>query len=285
MRILIVGADAKGSFEMRGRQLGNAIGARVTMQPSARDWAWADVIVLVKRAVMAFGLQAKRARVPVIWDVLDFWKQPQENGIDLDVLKQRVTDECAAIGITTVIGATQAMATDLHGVYLPHHCLSGLEAMPPRLDPNRTIVVGYHGRAKYLGAWKQRLEQACENLGMAFVINPVDLRELDVVVALRDGQWDGEVCRRWKSGVKYVNALVAGLPVLAHATSAFDEVGPVGAIVERPETIEERLVTVSSSTNRADAYDLARRRAHEFSLFSVARRYREIIQSTVRAAA
>lgn len=285
MRILMVGADGKGSFEMRGRQLGHALGARVTLQPSARDWSWADVIVLVKRAAMKWGLQAKRAGAPVIWDVLDFWKQPEENTISLDRLRERIADECKAIGVTTVIGATQAMAQDLNGVYLPHQCIAGLEPAPPRLDPNRTIVVGYHGRAKYLGGWKRRLEQACDELGMVFVVNPVDLRELDVVVALRDGQWDGEVCRRWKSGVKYVNALVAGLPVLTHATSGFAEISPVGAIIERPEALEERLQTVSAPTNRAEAYETARSRAQEFDLFSVANRYREIIQSTVRAAA
>ncbi len=283
MRILMIGADGKGSFEMRGRQIGHAIGARVTRSPSPRDFSWADVIVLIKRAAMRWGDQAKRSGVPIAWDVVDFWKQPEENQLSIEVLTRRVLEVRDAIGATTLIGATQAMATDIGGVCVPHHCRLDLAPAPPRRDVDR-LVVGYEGRVKYLGKWKAELEYACADLGCDFVVNPPDLRAVDVVVALRGGRADGDVCRRWKSGVKYANALVAGRPVLAQMTAGFDDVAPVGLTMDDSIDVRSRLQALMSM--RAEAYQVAVKRASEFTLATIARQYRAVIgQAIARAAA
>lgn len=285
MRILIVGADGRGSFEVRGRQMGHAIGARVTTSPSARDWSWADVIVLIKRAAFEWGDQAKRAGAPIVWDALDFWKQPAHNQDTIAELTARAWEVISALGVVTVIGATESMAKALEGVCLPHHSRPGLEPAVPRLHPGHHVVVGYEGCAKYLGSWRAHLETACAELGMTFVVNPPDLRELDVVVAFRGESHDGEVCREWKSGVKYVNALAAGRPVLTQTTAAFDEINPDGLIVTKPEDLHERLLSASSATMRVMAYKTGLRRAKEFSLDAITRRFRGILDETVRSAA
>lgn len=283
MHILLVGADGRGSFEMRGRQLGHAIGARVTNRPSVRDFSWADVIVLVKRAAVVWGAQAKRARVPILWDVVDFWEQPEDNQKPIAELTTQVLSIAQRIGVTTLIGATEAMARDIGGVCLPHQCRTGLIPAAPRLDPNREIIVAYEGRPKYLGPWRKQLEQACADLGYEFVINPPDLRDIDVVVALRGGHWDGEVCRRWKSGVKFANALVAGRPVLTQACAGFDDVKPLGIAIT--DVGELRAALQALEDRRRAAYDLGLSRADEFRLPTIARRYRDILTTAMRAAA
>lgn len=284
MNVLIVGADGKGSFEMRGKQLGHALGARVTITPTHREWRWADVVILVKRAAIKHAASAKRAKVPLVWDVVDFWEQPTENQTPIEVLRQRVFAIRDAIGVTTLIGATKAMAEDIGGVYLPHQCREGLAPEPPRLTDSRRLVVAYEGRKKYLDRWYSPLERACADLGYSFVINPPDLRDADVVVALRGGRSDGEVCRRWKSGVKYVNALVAGRPVVTQKTAGFDEVRPEGLDIEDPANLLGTLRAVAQHHRQA-AYDKALERAHEFSLSTVARLYRNILADTLMRAA
>lgn len=284
MRILIVGADGKGSFEMRGRQLGHAIGARVTLSPSPRDFDWADVIVLVKRAAAIWGERARLSGVPVVWDVVDFWKQPDENQTPITDLIVRVFAVRDAIGAKTLIGATEAMATDIGGVCVPHHCRIGLEPAPPRRDVGM-LVVGYEGQPKYLGPWRSELEYACADLALHFVVNPPDLRSVDVVVALRGGRSDGDVCRRWKSGVKYANALVAGRPILAQETAGFEDVNPVGLTIDGSIDVRARLVALTAMPLRTEAYQVGVRRAGEFSLQTVARKYRSVIEQAAERAA
>src|SRR5688572_3875585 len=179
MNVLIVGADSHGSFEMRGQQLGRAIGARVTTRPNPGDFAWADAIVLVKHAATEWGKQAKRSKKPLVWDVLDIWKQPDGNQTAIDAHRASIMQTRDAIGITTLIAATEAMAQAIGGVYLPHQSRLRLTPAPARKTAS---VVGYEGRPKYLGSWRKVLEQACARLGMTFVVNPPDLRDVDVVV-------------------------------------------------------------------------------------------------------
>lgn len=283
-RVLIVGADGRGSFEVRGRQLGAAIGARVTTQPKAGDWLWADVVVLVKRAALEWGQTAVHTRMPIVWDVLDYWRQPNENSMPVEELRQRILGLRDSLGITTTIGATQSMADAIGGVYLPHHSRPGLAPAPPRTGG--TLIVGYEGQAKYLGTWRRALEQACARLEMVFVVNPSDLRAVDVVVALRGESWDGEVCREWKSPVKFVNALVSGRPVLTQPCAGFDEVSPVGLAIDSPDSLVGSLRILSSLSCRQDAYEMAVRRRQEFHLKTTAARYHDIlVNAAARVAA
>lgn len=280
--ILVVGTNGHGSFQVRGHQLGAAIGARVTTKPTSTDWSWADVVVLIKHAALQFGEQANRARVPLIWDVLDFWQQPEENEASIADLVRQVHRVRDAVGIQTLIGATQQMAQDIGGVCLPHHSRPGLSPAPIRAESK---VIGYEGQGKYLGPWLSILEKACAVLGAEFVVNPEDLRELDVVVSFRGGKWDGAICRQWKSGVKCVNALAAGRPVLSQPCAALEEIGVTGALVDDPATMPAQLQRLMNPEFRQAAYEHSVIHAAAFSLETIAGRYRSIIDTTVRAAA
>lgn len=284
MRILIVGADGRGSFEVRGRQLGQALGARVTTTPSRDDWAWAEVIVLVKHAGIVWGPHARLlTKAPIVWDVLDVWRQPEENQVPVKDLKRRILEVRDVIGATTLIGATEAMAEDLDGVYLPHHSRPGLVPTPPR---EHASVVAYEGTKKYLGGWARALGQSCADRGLTFVINPPDLSQADIIVAFRDGPWDGEVCRRWKSGVKVVNAIAAGRPILMQDCAAWHELPTYWCPVEdrgHGLSLDFLLDHWSKLVHREAPYRAALEDAPKYTLDAIATRYREILATTARA--
>ncbi len=278
-KALFVGGGA-GSWQIRGVQVAGALGGRCTAHPTASDWRWAEVVVLVKRAIEAWGPAARASGRPVIWDALDFWTQPDENGQDEAALVAEVRRRREVYRLTHVIGATQAMAEAIGGVYLPHHHWPGLRPEPVRTTAR---IVAYEGTPKYLGRWFSVLVEACEARGWSFRVNPATLTEADIVVALRDGKWDGDLCRRWKSGVKYANALAGGRPVIAQRSAAFDEIAPVGVLVETPSDMGwafDQAVQL-----RGAAFQAGCGRAAAFSLAAVAEQYRAVLLSAAERAA
>lgn len=280
-RMLFVGAG-KGAWHVRGIQMAEALGATATCRPTQAQLDAAQVIVLVKHAVGEWAEAAQRTKAVVVWDALDCWAQPAENRRSIASLVEHIRTVQTRFGIRTVIGATQAMASALGGIYLPHHSRPGLSLTPAR---DRAQVVAYEGNRKYLGAWRMVCEVACARLGLEFVVNPKSLAEADVVVALRDGPWDGDLCRQWKSGVKYVNALSVGRPVITQASSAFDEIGPYGSVIERFDQFEPALAGLLGADLRRHVVSICQPLAKSFTLPRIAQVYRQILEQAVRQAA
>lgn len=282
MRILVVGVG-RGSWEVRGRQLGAAIGARVTSSPTVADWKWADLCVIVKRGFESFAKTAARFGVPIVWDAVDFWQQPEENQTSVEDAPALARRCMGGITPALIIGATQAMAKALGGVYLPHHSRPGLVPTPPR---ETVKTVAYEGTKKYLGRWHGWLTEACEQRGWSFVVNPPNLAEADIIVAFRDGRWDGPICREWKSGVKVVNAMAAGRPIVGQSTAAISELRPACEIVESPHVqLNAAFDALAPRAARERVFtDPLAGVAKEYTLSAVAARYREIL-SAVRVAA
>lgn len=276
MNILFVGTGS-GSWEVRGRQVAAVMGAKATTRPNAADWKWADIAFLVKHAITEHGEAARQARIPIIWDALDFWKQPEENATSIQMLTADADALRKQYRITRIIAATRAMAKDLGGVYIPHHSRPGLA--PVKTEPSG--IVAYEGTKKYLGRWQEACEQAAEAHGMRFVVNPDSLAGVDVVVAFRDGKWNGEACRRWKSGVKLVNAMAAGKPVITQNTSAFREIQPVGLAIETVDQVGEALDAALKMRGAAAADHGGR----AYTLDTIARCYREVLITTLGKAA
>ncbi len=279
MKILMVGvARGKGSLAVRGVQLGGALGARVTEEPTAADWRWADLIVLIKRAWVPWLADAKSARVPIVWDALDCWRQPAENGVGAAQAKALFQRQRAQIKPALTICATEAQAEACDGVYLPHHSWPGLKPTPAR---EAVTTVGYEGNASYLGRWMAAVSVACGQRGWRFVINPPDLSACDILVAFRAGPWDGWQCREWKSGVKIVNAMAAGRPIISQDCAAVRELQPAGSTIETPDRLDQAFDEWEQHIWRASAVDQCLDQAPAFTLEAVAERYRQILQ-TVR---
>lgn len=275
MNILMVGANkAPGSWDMRGLQLGSVLGARMTSAPTPADWKWADLVVLVKHAGARFALAAHAAGVPIVWDALDFWRQPADNGLDESAARSLLASHLAIVKPALTIGATQAMADAAGGVYLPHHSWRGLEPVQVR---DGALKVAYQGNAIFLGAWMQPIADACHKRGWVAEFNPADLWTADIIVALRDGPWDGWMCRQWKSGVKLVNAIAAGRPVIAQDSAAMAELGGPGTVVSQIGDLDAAFDEWTDRDARRGALGACRVLAPALRLPAVAERYGAIL--------
>jgi hypothetical protein len=274
MNILLLGAGS-GSWTMRGQQLGAALDARVTSTPTSADWRWADVAVLVKRFGLHYAKAAHYAGVPVVWDALDFWAQPAENSLSGEQAVVRLHDEIERVRPALTIGATQAMADACGGAYLPHHSWKGLEPIQAR--DTTALVVAYQGNRAYLGAWGDAIAASCQRRGWIAQLNPAEPWTADIVVAFRDAPWDGWMCRQWKSGVKLVNAIAAGRPVITQASAAAAELTPPGSIVTNVAELEAALDTWADLDARRRVVDACRALAPALRLPAVAERYRAIL--------
>jgi hypothetical protein len=283
MNLLIAGRGP-GSWTMRGQQIGRALGARVTSDPSPADWRWAELAIVVKRAVLAHAGAARQFQVPIVWDALDFWRQPAQNHLTEPAARGLLEQAILAVRPlvlpdatlpVAVIGATRAMAAAARGVYLPHHGHLGLVPTPAR---RACRVVAYDGNPIFLDHWQPALRAMCAARGWVFTINPPDLAEADIVVALRGGVWDGWMCRAWKSGVKVVNAILAGRPLIAQASAAVAELDPEGSIVETPAELDRALDRWADYHERRALAERAVARAPAFSITAVAGAYRAYLE-------
>lgn len=280
MNVLMVGSGS-GSWQMRGVQLGQALGARVVTAPSEADLRWSDVVVLVKRAGLHWCAFVQGFKKPIVWDALDFWRQPAQNHLSETDARALLKGTIATIKPALVIGATEAMACAARemgqeAVYLPHHGWHGLEPTPAR---DAVQVVAYQGSERYLGRWRVAIEQACAQRSWRFVINPASLADADILVSFRDGEWDGWMCREWKSGVKLVNAILAGRPMVTQESAARRELEPISNTVNDVAGLGEALDEWAPIDARAHVADAWPTRLAACSLDAVASRYRDILQS------
>lgn len=287
MNILIVGSG-KGSFQMRAVQLGKAIGARVTSAPTAKDWKWAELVVLVKRFGLQWAADVHRHGLPLVWDALDFWAQPAENHLNEAQAKAALVRQMTQIRPMLTIGATEAQAVASGGVYVPHHSWKGLS---PTLARERVQTVAYEGGEVYLGAWRRVIERECKARGWRFILNPVstmatpsplDLSTVDILVSFRDGSRDGWICREWKSGVKAVNAIAAGRPFISQDSAAVRELQPAGSIVERVEELSAAFDWWADADRRAAVVAASLVKAPAFTLDTIAAQYLEVLESLVQ---
>jgi hypothetical protein len=277
MKILIVGGGPSDTWVIRGQQLGAALGARVTASPTAADWTWADRVILVKRAGRIWGGTAHGTGVPILWDPIDFWQQPGENGYSAAEARAHLAQAIAAVGPVLTIGATAAMAAACGGAYLPHHSWAGLAPTPAR---ETVSLVAYQGSPRYLGRWAPALAAACQARGWRFVLNPPDVRAADLLVAFRDAPWDGWMCREWKSGVKLVNAVAAGRPILTQPSAAAREFQPAGTILETQAELEAALDHWTDVGRRQAVVEQSLVRAPAFTVDAIAAQYARILETT-----
>lgn len=277
MNVLMVGGG-NGSWVVRAKQLGGALGARLSSSPPDELLRWADVVVLIKRADPTCAERARSFGKTVVWDALDFWQQPEHNDLDESGAIRLLHDEMARYRPTLVIGATEAMAAAAGGVCLLHHARPGLTPAPVR---GQVTTVAYEGTKKFLGRWYLAIEHACQVRGWEFVINPPDLRTADLIVAFRDGRWDGWMCREWKSGVKVVNAIAAGRPIIAQPCAAMRELAPAGTAVAEMDLLGDAFDFWADHDARAQVVKESAARLESLSLPTIAQTYRHLLQQAV----
>lgn len=262
MHVLITGKGTSGSWLIRGVQLGGVLGA--TVMPNAIDVAPYDLAVLVKRPTADLLQRIHRAGVPLIWDQVDPWPQPVGNRWDRARCMEWLVEQMRVIRPAGIVSPTEAMARDCEAfgvpvLALPHHARPGL-----RQNPIRPLkVLGYEGGEQYLGRWLPIIQRQCAARGLQFVINPAEVADVDILLALRD--CDGYAPRKWKSNVKLANAQGSGTPVICNREAGYletasgaehwaDEEGELAAALDALAPTAER--RAASQVLRAAALEI-----------------------------
>lgn len=219
MRILITGKGSSGSWQCRGVQLGGQVGT-VKARASLDDFKKADLVVAVKRITPGFIRAIGESGTPWIWDLVDFYPQPQCSTWTMAVAVKWVRRKIKQFRPDGVIWPNACMQgdCDLPGQVIYHHARQA----PVNPIREKVAVVGYQGSEKYLGVWRAAIEAECARRGLLFKVN-IPLDEMDVVVAFRDGVHNGDVQRRWKSNVKMANAHGTGTPFVGQPDNAYRE--------------------------------------------------------------
>lgn len=217
MKTLMTGRGTSGSWQIRGVQIGEAIGAEVEPMALKSD---ADVVVGVKRLPTQLA-EAFRGRL--VWDVVDSYPQPHGNRWGEGECRAWLSKEVRRLQPIGIIAATKRMADDCaeFGVpvlWLPHHHRPGIARNPIR---SRIEVVAYEGGTQYIDGWRSAIDRECRRIGARFVTNPERLADADVVLALRSDS--GYAPRHWKSNVKLANAHGSGTPWIGCRESGYLE--------------------------------------------------------------
>lgn len=224
MNLLITGRGTSGSWQCRGVQLGAAAGALVTNAPTLAECKAADVIVVVKRIPPDVLATIRKSGTPWVFDAVDFYPQPACSSWSQGEAIEWVRKQLHRLDPAGVIWPNQRMQQDCgdgwRGFVLPHHHRPGIARNPIR---ERVEVVGYEGAERYIEAWRPQIEHECRRRGWRFVANPERLADLDIVLALRCGQWDGYATRHWKSNVKLANAHGSGTPFVGQRDCGYAE--------------------------------------------------------------
>jgi hypothetical protein len=242
---LVTGTGRQGtSWDVRGFQLGGAIGACVDPHPlRVQDY---EQMVLVKRPTTAL-VRAHQLKVPVIYDVVDAWQRDLVGGGTRADCLRWLARTIDIIRPAAIVAATSVMAedcrhiTDLPVLALPHHARPEQKINPIR---EQIKTVGYEGLPIYLGWWAEFMAKECSRRGWSWVVNPPSLADLDIVVAVRDRP--GYAPRHWKSNIKLANAQGSGTPCIINREIGYWDTMTGPEI--RAETREEMVAALDQLT-------------------------------------
>ncbi len=221
MKILFTGKGTSGSWQIRGVQMAQAMGAVAAPMATLEQCAAADVIVAVKRIPDQLLATIRKSGKPWAWDCVDAYPQPACSGWGREQAMLWLRAEVARLKPDLVIWPNQRIQEDAgHGEVVYHHHRPGIEINPIR---ERIEVIGYEGSEKFIDSWRPAIEAECRRIGARFVVNPPRLADVDVVLALRGDGWNGYPQARWKSNVKIANAHGSGTPFIGAPEDGYTE--------------------------------------------------------------
>lgn len=278
--VCFFGVPAMGSWKVRAQQIASARPrwlATGTLEPA--DVLAHDVFVAVKRPFRTRLRLLRAMGRTTVYDIVDCWAQPAD-GVrypDLPAIRGYFERFFADLPVDGVIFPNRQMYEDLGDLvpeptYIYHHFWPG---MAPIAIRERALVVGYEGAPAYLGPWQAVIEAACRKLGLQFVVNPPDLRAIDIGFAARGGVHASTMARRYKSNVKLANFYGAGIPCLVEAAEhSYRETddGEVRFFASEQELVD-RLAELCDYTTRCRIHDSFLRTRERFTLEAIARQY------------
>jgi hypothetical protein len=224
VKVLVTGSGNSGSWQIRGEQLGSEIGAVVKSRRviSHLDIQAADLVVVVKRVDSKVLRMIREAKKPWVFDAVDFYPQPEcatwSKEVAIRWVKNRITEYRPNAIVWPNGQMMEDCNTGLTETVIYHHYRPGIAINPIRLEIK---TIAYEGGEQYLGGWLQEITRECERRGWAFVVNPRNMADIDVVLAVRDVR--GYAQRSWKSNVKLANAHASGTPFIGSPECGYIE--------------------------------------------------------------
>ena len=209
---------------MRGQQIAAQREGWVAENNPNRDMVMqADVVVAVKRIPPGLADLLRGSGKPVIWDPLDFWKQPDDAiGVESpDLARALVRPWLTRLRPAAIITPNRIMADDLAGMAAFVECI--YHHFDPRLTPvsgGKTVV--YEGDIRFPDHWGSLAAQQLEQVGWNFRIGQPG-PDTGALFAVRGGAHGSWLARRWKSNVKSANAIALGVPLLAWPEDSYIE--------------------------------------------------------------
>lgn len=273
MKVLVTGrGGGAGSWQIRGEQLGAAIGADVFAGAEMSEIRSADVVVVVKRTPADLIQRIRASGRPWVLDLVDGWPQPAGNAWSEREAKRWLRERLAVLQPHAVVFPTTQMREDSGwdgpALVLPHHAWPKYERRPVA---DRVTRVGYEGAPSYLGMWHRVLQWECGLRGWEFVVNG-DLSTCQIGVALRDVP--GYPAGAWKANTKLANLQTLGLPALISPEAGYREFGSTAQTeVVCAEHVGPALDALADAGMRQRLGDIAH--AATPRLQDVARTYRE----------
>lgn len=220
-KVCFFGNPAMGSWKVRAQQVASLNEHWTSTGPLApRDIIDHEVFCAVKRPFPTRLRLLRAMGKTTVYDVVDCWAQPADGLLytDLTSIRAYFTRLFAELPVDGVIFPNRTMQEDLGDLvpgstHIYHHYWPGLQPIEVR---ETARIVGYQGEASYLGQWQPVVEAACRRLGLRFVVNPPDLRAIDIGFAARGGVHASLLAHRYKSNVKLANFYGAGIPCLVN---------------------------------------------------------------------
>ena len=246
-----------------------------------------EVFCAIKRVCRHRLRLLKRLGKIVLYDILDCWQQPQDGlaCTDMDRVLRFFENHLADLPLDGVIFPNRTMMADLghlvpNPICIYHHFWPGMEPIEVRA---RARIVGYQGAAIYLGPWRRIVERACRRLGLRFVINPPDLRAIDIGLAARGGVHASLLARRYKSNVKLANFYGAAIPCVVDGAEASYRETDNGEVrfFATPEELEARLEELLPLDTRMRVHRSFLQARQQFTLESIADRYEAYIREAM----
>lgn len=274
--ILFTGKGTSGSWQIRGQQVGTALGATLKPFASQDDCNAADLIVLVKRGTPALLQYIRRSKRPWVWDLVDFYPQPECYHWDRERSIRWVRQQIGDWNPTAVIWPNQRMRDDCDdgrpGAVIYHHHRPGIQ---PNDIRDEVRVVAYEGSPKFLGKWGKRLIRECDVRGWDFYINHGKHHQWDICVAFRDAPYNGYAQRHWKSNVKLANCQGSGTPFIGHGEDGYTETATGGEFwCDHPKALSGLLDQLSCVDVRRRARAALMQR--QFTLEDAVGEYRDV---------
>lgn len=221
VRVCFVGVEGAGSFEMRGKQMAAArLNWHTRRTISRADEEQFDVFCFVKVPQPQVMKRLTRIGKKVVFDIVDSWKQPQDD-LDCknrDQARRLFLSAWSEFPSDALLFPNSQMRNDFSDVprqscVLYHHYRPEADFVPVRPQPR---ILAYEGERRFLGEWELLIQRACSETGWEFHINPSSLSEADVGMSVRGAPYSGFLGTNYKSNVKLANFYGWGLPCLIH---------------------------------------------------------------------